>query len=79
MSILAPEVSTFVMACEALHWRLLEGHSLTVEEQGLIQQAAIQLMMRAEASTETPTRVQVPPSDKGWKRWDEPLDRESHP
>jgi hypothetical protein len=79
MSTLAPQVSAFVMACEALHWRLLEGHSLTVEEQTLIEQAAIQLMLRAEARRDAPDRDQLPSRDKGWTRWDKQVDREPHP
>ena len=79
MSTLTPQVSAFVMACEALQWRLIDGHALTVEERSLIQKAAIQLMMRAECWTDAPDRVQPALSDKLWRRWDEHLDREPHP
>lgn len=74
MSDLAPQVSAFVIACEALHWRLLDGHALTVEERTLIKKTAIRLMLRAEGDA-----VQSDESGKAWRRWDEPLDREPHP
>jgi hypothetical protein len=79
MSTLTLEVSAFVRACEALHWRLNDGHSLTEEEQGLIKQAAIELMMRAEAGSGAADGVLSEPSGKVWKRWDGHLEREPHP
>ena len=79
MSNLAPQVSAFVMACEALHWRLLDGHALTVEERALIKKAAIQLIIQTEGGSVPHDQVQSPASDKAWRRWDEPLDREPHP
>ena len=39
MAALADQVSTFVRVSEALHWALLEGHSLTSEDQDLIAPA----------------------------------------
>ena len=79
MSILAPQVSAFVMACEALHWRLHDGHALSLEEKALIKRAAIDLMIRAEGGTGLPQQGQPPAPDKAWRRWDEPVDREPHP
>jgi hypothetical protein len=79
MSTVAQQVSTFVKASEALHWALLEGHALTIEDRDMIQQTAIQLLMRAEGSTHTRRRPQTPSNDKGWTRWEVPLDDEAHP
>lgn len=79
MSHLAAQVSAFIMACEALHWRLIEGHALTVEERTLIMKTAIQLMIGAEGGTVQPDQVHSPASGKAWRRWDEPLDRDPHP
>jgi hypothetical protein len=75
----AHQVSNFVKACEALHWGLIEGHVLTIEDRDMIQQTAAQLLMRAEVSTEAPSRPPRPSSHGVWKRWDQPLDQESHP
>jgi hypothetical protein len=79
MSDLAPQVSAFVIACEALHWRLLDGHALTVEERTLIKKTAIRLMLRAEGDAVQSDEVHSLVSGKAWRRWDEPLDREPHP
>lgn len=79
MTALAQQVSTFVRACEALHWALLEGHRLTMEERDMIQRTAVQLLMRAEGSTDTAASPQTSSHDKGWKRWDEQLEQDLHP
>jgi hypothetical protein len=50
MSALVHQVSNFVQACEALHWGLLEGHSLSIEERDIIPQTAAELLMRAVAT-----------------------------
>ena len=79
MTALAKQVSTFIRACEALHWALLEGHQLTMEERDMIQQTAVQLLMRAEGSTGTAASFQTPSHDKGWTRWDEQREQDRHP
>ena len=76
MSALAQQVSKFVAASEALHWRLIEGDSLTAEDRNAIERTAVQLLMRIEASRRAPARPQKPSSNKVWKRWDEYLDEE---
>ena len=76
---LAYQVSNFIKACEALHWELLEGHVLTIEDRDMIQQTAAELLMRAEGSTDAPARPHRPSSHGVWKRWDERVDQESHP
>jgi hypothetical protein len=78
MSALVHQVSNFVQACEALHWGLLEGHSLSIEERDIIQTAA-ELLMRVEDNTDAPGWPRTRPSPKVWKRWDEQLDYERHP
>jgi hypothetical protein len=40
----AHQVSNFVKACEALHWGLIEGHVLIIEDRDMIQQTAAQLL-----------------------------------
>jgi hypothetical protein len=75
---LAHQVSNFVKACEALHSGLIEGHVLTIEDRDMIQQTAAQLLIRAEASTGAPSRALRPSSHGVWKRWDQPLNQESH-
>jgi hypothetical protein len=75
----AHHVSNFVKACEALQWGLIEGHSLTIEDRDMIRQTTAQLLMRAEVSTEAPSRPLRPSSHGAWKRWDQSLDQESHP
>ena len=72
-------VSKFVAACEALHWQLIEGCPLTVEDRNTIEQAAIQLLMRAQASTDTPDRLHLASGNRIWKRFDEQLEQDPHP
>jgi hypothetical protein len=76
---LAHQVSNFVKACEALHWGLIEGHVLTIDDRDMIQQTAIQLLMRTDVSTEAPSGPLRASSHGVWKRWDQTLDQESHP
>jgi hypothetical protein len=75
----AHQVSNFVKACEALQWGLIEGYVLTIEDRDMIQQTTAQLLMRAEVSTEAPSRPPRPSSHGVWKRWDQPFDQESQP
>lgn len=76
MPALTDHVSTFVRACEAIQWRLIEGHSLTLEERDILEQTAVQLLMRVAGHTDSPDR---PSSHKVWKRWDDELGQEPHP
>ena len=76
MPALTDHVSSFVRACEAIHWRLIEGHSLTLEERDILEQTAVQLLMRVAGNTDPPD---WPSSHKVWKRWDEQLAQEPHP
>jgi hypothetical protein len=79
MQALTDRVSTFVRACEAIHWLLIEGHSLTIEERDIIQQTAVQLLMRVEENTYPPNQPPIPSSNMEWKKWDEQLAQEPHP
>lgn len=76
MAALADQVSTFVRASEALHWALLEGHSLTSEDRDLIQQTAVQLLMRVEGGTNALAPAH---SGKVWKRFDDQMEQDGHP
>lgn len=73
---LADHVSTFVRASEALHWALLEGHSLTSEDRDLIQQTAVQLLLRVEGGA---NGLALPHSGKVWKRFDDQMEWDGHP
>ena len=76
MAPLADHVSSFIRSCEALHWALLEGHALTSEDRDLIQQTAVQLLMRVEGSTDAPAPQR---NGKAWKRWDEQIEEDLYP
>jgi hypothetical protein len=52
MSALVHQVANFVHACEALHWGLLDGHSLSIEERDIIQQNVAELLMRVQGNTD---------------------------
>jgi hypothetical protein len=76
MSTLSHHVSNFVRACEALHWRLIEGDSLSIEDRDVIEQAAVELLIRMETETSTeanPCRSRQP-LDVTTRRWKDTLD-----
>jgi hypothetical protein len=69
MSAVGRQVTNFVRACEALHWRLIEGDSLTIEDRDMIEHAAIELLMRAGASTDAhPGRPRTRGSNKALEK-----------
>lgn len=79
MSALNQQVSKFVAASEALHWRLIEGDLLSADDRNTIERTAVQLLMRVEGSTRGPVWSQGPSSDKVWKRLDDNVKQEPHP